>query len=571
VQLQFFRFILSKYLKKYSSKFVLGAFMILVLSLMLLPFPLFTKHLLDVTIPKKDIPELFALITIIIFVLVLEKYLIYKQSRLFFEMNSKIVLDIKKDLLKRITKTEYREYQDFDNGYLYSRINTDTERLRTLFADTIINIVKNILTFIVGFCALLFLHWKMALVAFAVLPIFAYSSYYFGSKVKKQATKYYEYSAQTTKQFQDSIRVITLAKLFSNNKFPALRFYKASKISFRSNVKLGKISFLNSAITGFLGQISPIILVGYGGYEIIMGRMSLGELIAFNSFVGYLFGPTASLVHVNVQIQRSRVALKRVQELYELPEEKCDHEFNIPDIITRIELKDIGFSYQVDKPILKSLSFTADKGERIGLVGGSGGGKTTLIKILTGLYTPESGMYLINGLSLKNAQVVALRKCMAVVEQEPMLFNDTIYKNIKLGNVNAGNDDILKAAQKAYAEEFILNLDNRYETIVGNDRLSIGQKQRIAIARALVRKPKILILDEATSNIDAISEKYINQTLEELPKDIIVFIIAHRLSTVRNCDKIIVLENGMIVESGRHDELIKMDGKYKKLFMAANV
>lgn len=552
-------------LKKYLYQFILGAIIMIILSLLLLPFPLLTKHLLDKTIPQKNIIELIILIGIIILVLILEKFLGYKQSCLFFEINSKIVIDLKKDLIKKLTITEFKEYDCLDNGYLYSRINTDTERLRTLFADTIITIIKDFLTLLVGIVALLFLHWRMAIVAFAVLPAFTFSSYYFGKKVKNQASYFYEDSAQTSKVFQESIRIITLAKLFSNRMLPAFRFYKISKKSYYSSIKLGKLSFLNSAVTGFLGQISPIILVGFGGYEIMMNRLSFGELIAFNSFIGYLFGPTASLVNVNVQIQQARVALKRVKELFALQEEKIDRNYILPTSINQLELKNIDFSYETDNLILEKLSFLIEKGERIGIVGGSGEGKTTLIRIITGLYPLSCGEYLLNNRNLTYSQVIALRKCISIVEQEPCLLNDTVYNNISFRNSSISRVDVIKAAQMAYAEEFINNLENKYDTIINNSRLSIGQKQRIAIARAIIRRPKILILDEATSNIDTISEEYIYQTIANLPQEMIVIIVTHRLNTVRNCNRIMVMSKGKIIEIGSHDELMKRNGLYTKM------
>jgi len=562
---------IRKYVAKYSSSLFLGSLALFFLSILILPTPLITKRIIDNSIPNNNQHELIYLILIVLGVLILSRIIGYFQGLLFYKINSKVILDIKLDLLKKINFLPLKVSKKYPKGYLLSRINDDTGRLHSLFVDTLTSIIKDILTFLVGLVAIFFIHWKLALVTIAILPFYISFTIYFSNKIREFSKKFYEDSAQTTNRLDESLSMLEVCKVFSQYKYILIHYYQKAKRAFHSDIKLRRISLLNVTLTGFIGGIAPIFIIGYGGFEIIHDKLTLGALIAFNSFVGYLFSPANRLIGVNIQVQKSLIALQRIQEIFELPNENLDKNYQMPNKILQLEFKEINFFYMYEKQIFESLNMLAKEGEKIGIVGSSGGGKTSLIKIITGLYPPDSGKYLVNGVQLENAQVVALRRCMAVVEQEPMLFNDTIYNNIRFGNTKASYEEILKAAQLAHADEFILNLENGYETIVDNNRLSIGQKQRIAIARALVRKPKILILDEATSNIDAISEKYINQTIKELPEDIIVFIIAHRLSTIRNCDKILVLDNGKIVEKGNHDELMKLDGMYTKLQQAVNV
>ena len=483
--------------------------------------------------------------------------------------------------LEKINKLPLKISKKYGTGYLISRINDDTDRIRTLFADTVIMIIKDVLTFLVGAVVIFIFHWKLALLSVAILPFFVMSTIYFSKIIRKLSKIFYEDNAQTTRQLEESLNMLELSKVFLKYKYNLLRYFKRAKQAFRSNIKLGRTSFINNAVTGFLGGIAPIVIIGYGGYEIIQGRLTLGYLIAFNSYVGYLFGPTSRLINVNIQIQKALMALERVRELFDLPEEEMDKEIIIPEKIEQLEFVNVHFSYDKlatktqshkernyteDNQVLKGITFTANRGEKIGIVGSSGGGKTTLLRLLAGLYEVDKGKILLNGRSLTTSELIALRKQVAIVEQEPYLFNDTIYNNIRFGNGRASEEEIYSAAKQAYADEFIKQLPNSYQTEVGEKgtNLSVGQKQRIAIARALVKKPKILVLDEATSNIDSLSEEFINRTIFNLSEDMIVFIIAHRLHTVMRCDRILVLEKGKIVEEGTHQVLLKMDGYYKR-------
>ncbi len=582
-------FFLKRFFKRHTSSLILGAILIFLLSLLILPTPLITRRILDRTIPEQNLQELVILILIVFVLLSITKIISYFQGLLFYKINRKVILDIRLDLLKKVNKLPLRISKTYSSGYLISRINDDTGRLQSLFADTIINIAKDVLTFLVGLTAIFFIHWKLALVSIIILPFYIVSTVYFSKKVREQSKIYYEDSAQTTRQLEESLSMLELSKIFLRYKYKLLRYFQAAKQAFRSDIKLGRTSFLNNAVTGFIGGIAPIAIIGYGGYEIIQGRLTIGYLVAFNTFVGYLFGPASRLVNVNIQIQRALMALQRVRELFDLPEEEFAKEFEMKEEIRNIAFEKITFSYEQrellsnatpdenmpsktnnaetknhEKNVLTNISLYIERGEKIGIVGSSGAGKTTLLRLLSGLYLPDEGSIKVNDRVLSNGEVVAFRKYIAVVEQEPFLFNDTIYNNIRFGNTRATKEEIILAARQSHSEEFISNIDEGYDAIVGNKgcNLSVGQKQRLAIARALVKKPKILILDEATSNIDPLSEKFIMDTIYNLPKDMIVIIVAHRLSTIRYCDKIVILGNGMIIETGSHDALVEKAGKY---------
>jgi len=562
-------FNILSHLKRYSAPLVFGGILILSSSLLLLPIPLLTRHILDNSIPNGKTTELFVLIALAFGVLLIQRIIGYIQGMLFYKVNNRIVFDIRLSLLKKIGNAQIGVLRQYGNGYLMSRINSDTESLRSLFADTLVNIIKDSLTLIVGLIAIFFLHAKLALLVCCLLPFYITAMIYYAKKTKKISKIYFENMAQTGKTLDENLSGLEPIRLFCRPYYNLLRYAKTNATAYRSGVKAGRISYLNGLTLGIIGGLSPLIIVGYGGYEIINSRLTIGSLIAFNSFVGYVFGPINSLVNVNVTIQSALVALDRIKELFALPEENSNSSSRVSTGSAShnpfaILMQDLTFTYEDNKPILNGITFSAQSGQKIGICGCSGGGKSTIFKLLTGLYQPQCGAISINDKDLSNSDIIALRRYIAVVEQEPFLFNDTIYNNIAFGRAGATEEEIMEAAKQAHVDEFVKNMSDGYQTQTGikGNALSVGQKQRIALARALLKQPKILLLDEATSAIDPISEEYIINTINNLPSDMIVMMVAHRLTTIRNCDKILVLDKGCIAESGTHDELIQLHGLY---------
>ena len=317
--------------------------------------------------------------------------------------------------------------------------------------------------------------------------------------------------------------------------------------------------------------LTQFIIYGISFYLILEGRMTIGELVMFNGYAAMLFGPFVKLGHNWQVVQNGLIALERAEKILILPKEIYRPE-NAPvlsEIKGEVEFKDVSFAYKSSKLVLENINFKVKAGEVIALVGESGMGKSTLMDLISAYYFPIAGKVLIDGHDTKNLDLKFLRSKISVVPQEIVLFNDTIEINIKYGSFGASLKKIMDAAQKAHALEFIENFPKKWKQIVGERgvKLSVGQKQRVAIARAILRNPKILILDEPTSALDAKSESIIKESLEELMKGRTTFIVAHRLSTVRKADRILVLDKGKITESGTHDELVKKKGGiYRQLY-----
>ncbi|MGI6198310.1 MAG: ABC transporter ATP-binding protein [Candidatus Cloacimonadaceae bacterium] len=561
------RFLLPYY-KKHLKGIVWGVAALFLLSLLVLPTPLITRRIIDYSLPHKDARDLLTWVLAALGLLVFSRTIAYFYMVLFFRINAKIMLDIRLKIVIKLSSVSLRVYNKYSTGYLISRINDDATRLGPLLANSLAMILRDILILLVGVIAILTIHWKLSLLTLAILPIFVYVTTHYREKVKELSKKYYECYAQETNQLEETLTNMRTSKMFHNYGYSRAKYYKAMLSSYYSNLKQGNLTILINVMAVLVTGIYPLVIMAYGGLEVISGRLSIGSIFAFNVFVGYLFGPVNRLINANVQIQQAAVSLRRIYEFFELPDEEIDTEFRLNDEFTGIKLSSIRYSFDGDKEVLVGIDLCIMKGERIGLAGNSGSGKTTLIRIISGLYVPESGCYELNGESLTKPQIATLRQYVAVVDQEPCLFRDTVFNNIRFGNPDADESQVISCAIKAHADEFINKLKDGYQTIIDNDSLSVGQKQRIAIARALLRNTKILILDEATSNIDAISESYINKTIMDLPPDMALIIVAHRLSTLQQCSRILVLEDGRITQNGSFDELAQKEGLFRKLIQS---
>jgi len=338
----------------------------------------------------------------------------------------------------------------------------------------------------------------------------------------------------------------------------------------RSIFDLTWVSNLQFSLKIFVELIGGIIILWVGGISVINGEMTIGALITFHSLLAYFLDPVKNLINLQPQIQTAVVAADRLGEILDLKAEKTEAEYRklAPASLSGdIEIKNLNFRYGTRKPVLENINLKIEKGQKIAFVGESGSGKTTLSKLLLHLYTPETGDILINGNNIEDIQLECLRERIAYIPQETFLFSGSIFENLTLGLDNATMDDIIQASKMAQAHDFINELPLRYETRLEENgaNLSGGQRQRLAIARAMLKKPDILILDEATSNLDAVTERALDRTIHEFARDMTTIFIAHRLSTIKNCDKIYVLDKGKIVEQGTHKELIVLGGKYAYL------
>lgn len=556
-----------RFLKPYWKKGVIAfLFMLLAVGLQL-PMPFLTKYLIDKVLVLKSFKILNIIGLVLVGVLFVRAASTFIESFLLTTFRGRVLFDIRLKLFEHIQKLSLSFFRKKETGYLMSRVSGDVNAVQGLLADTLVSFGQNTLTFIAGIACTLYIHPKLAIICFGILPLYLLSLQVFNKRIRRMSHDVRERYAMVQKDLQELLSAIFIIKAFTGEKRSTIRLLKSVKDAIRKEVRLDITAALASISSVIISAAGPIVLIWYGCGEIIRGSLTVGGLIAFNSFIRYLFGPARALFNLNIGIQRSLAACERVFEIMDIaPEREGKNDIKVAE--GKVVFENASFSYDGEERVLKNISFEVNPGELVAIVGRSGVGKTTLVSLIPRFYEPEEGKILIDGEDIKDANLKKLRKNIGIVAQETFLFSDTIKENISFGNPDANDREIEEAARLAYCNEFIKTLPGGYETKVGERgvNLSGGERQRISIARAILKNPKILILDEATSNLDSESEKKIQKALEPLMKKRTTFVIAHRLSTIINADRILVLHDGKIVEVGTHKELYKENGVYKNLY-----
>ncbi len=557
-------YLLFRYFKPHKRKAIIGGIFMLFNVALLLPTPLLTLYLIDKVLPEKNV-SLLCLISILTIVIIVLSSVFASLQQIFFQrFNESIVFKMQLDLFNRVQALPHHQRKKMQTGYLMSRVIDDPERLHSLLVETAFSILKDVLTLLVGIILVFYIHWKLACIAILLLPAYALIFKFYNKKIRNSSTDYYEKRAQITKKVQESISLHDLFKLFNAYKYDAIKLVGYLKESVKKSIYRTVLVSVSTALLGIISGVGPIFVIWYGLYEIMHGRLTLGELIAFNSYIGYLFGPTNRLIKVNLSIQQSLAAWERIYEYLTLNNKEENKSYKINKVTQELKgeivFNQVSFSYDNDE-ILKKISLNIPPKSVIGILGKSGCGKTTMMSLITMLHTNYSGEILIDGINIKDYDIASLRGQIAVVSQEPSLFCNTIFDNIQIGNRLITYDKIVQACKTVNIHDFILSLPEKYNTIIDEraTNLSIGQKQRIAIARAIARDPKILILDEPTSNLDIETERLIYSSLSDFIKSRTTIIITHRVAINLKFDAIISLRKGIISTTGNYNDLYEDD------------
>lgn len=559
---------LLKYLKPYRAKLIFAMiFMSLVASANGLTAYI-VKPVLDNIFFEKNAAMLKIIPFGVVVLYLLKGIFDYFQAYLMGFVGQKVITDIRDQIFNALQKQPLSYFDKTPTGTIISRIVNDVTLVQSAVSDAFTAILKDIFT-IVGLIFVVFYRdWKLATIAFIVLPFATYPIVSFGRRLRKISTKTQKEMAKLTNFLHETITGQRIVKAFCMEEYESKRFKIENETLFNIILKRYKIRALSSPIMEVLGGIAIAIIIWYGGSEVISGKSTPGNFFSFTAALLMLYEPIKRLNRENHNIQQGLAASQRVFEIIDRQPEIFEQEdaINIENVRGAIDFKDVFFKYD-DKMILNNINLKINQNEILAIVGESGVGKTTLANLIPRFYDVTKGCIEVDGVDIRNVTINSLRKNIALVTQDVILFNDTIKANICYGE-EQNLEKIEEAASMAYAHDFITKFSKQYDTVVGEKgmRLSGGQKQRIAIARALYKNTPILILDEATSSLDATSEVEVQKAFDNLMKGRTTIVIAHRLSTIMNAHRIIVLAGGTIVQIGSHKELINTEGPYQKLY-----
>ncbi|MFQ6132465.1 MAG: ABC transporter ATP-binding protein [Armatimonadota bacterium] len=483
----------------------------------------------------------------------------------------RLLFDLRQRLFRHLQSLSLRFYETQHTGRIMSRVLYDVDVVQSILGGSLLNVVVSTVTLVAVLGIVMATNWRLGVVALVVMPLYAVNFMVFRKRLRAASADAQERYSDIYGTLSERISGVKIVKSFVRERSESRRFVSEVREQFALNVRTRRISILMDIGSQLITGSATLAILYFGGREVIIhGRMSPGELVAFNMYMGMVYRPITTLVKSSGIVQRVLNAIERIFETLDMaPEvrEKKDALVLPDDIEGRVEFRKVDFSYEPGQPVLQDINFTAEPGKMIALVGPSGGGKSTLVNLIPRFYDPDDGAILVDGYDLRDVKLSSLRKHIGMVLQETFLFSGTIRANIRYGKTDATDAEIVAAAQAANAHDFIMEFPEGYETEIGERgvRLSGGQRQRIAIARAILRNPKLLILDEATSSLDSEAEALIQEALDKLMQDRTTFVIAHRLSTVMNADEILVIDEGRIVERGTHLELAEAGGVYQRL------
>ena len=561
------------YVKPYRIEYAIGMFFLLGGSLANLAFPKLLGDLVDAGNKGSLAGEINHIIVLLLAILVIQAVFSYFRSVLFANVTEKTMADIRRFTYNHLIKLPLNFFDKHRVGELNSRISSDISMLHETFTTTLADFIRQMVVIIGGVGLLIYTSPQLTVFMLAILPVVILGIWFFGRFIRKLSREAQKKTAESNTIVEETLQGIRSVKSYTNEFFEMeryrLKINEVAKAGMKSGIYGGLFS--STLIIGLFGSL--VAVVWRGALLLLNGEIETGELFSFVIYSGYIGGTIGGVAAVFARMQKFIGATEDLFEIFESEEEKIqsvEEETQKFVFSGRVTFKNMSFAYpsRPETEVLKNINLTIEPGNLIALVGKSGAGKSTFATLLLHLYEPGTGQILFDQSSITEINLTGLRKQIALVPQDIFLFGGTIRENIAYGRSGASEEDIIKAARGANAMEFIDRFPEKMETVVGErgTQLSGGQRQRIAIARAILKDPKLLILDEATSSLDSESEQLVQNALEKLMKNRTSIVIAHRLTTIRNADKIVVLENGEIVETGTHDELMRLkSGAYRIL------
>ncbi|MCL1972012.1 MAG: ABC transporter ATP-binding protein/permease [Endomicrobia bacterium] len=562
---------LFKYLKPYIPRFIFALLFMVIYAVMDIYVLTVLNNFINKIFLRNDTAEMLLRIALIFpIVYAVLGITEYGRSYLLNYIAQNVVRDMRKDLHTKLMSLSHNFYVHTSSAKIMSRVTNDLGALHAAITRVPATITREFLIFVGVTIYIFYLNWKFALIVLIVLPLVAFPLVILSKKMKRAAVEGQQQMAEIYSSLSKMLNGFSVIRAFSSEKHEIQKFRSDNNKFYNIALRMIRIDSRLAPMIEFIGALAAGIVLFFGGRDVINGVWTPGDFLVFFYAITKMYKPIKNFASLNSQIQNGLAGAERVFEI--LDEQPSVRNISGATVLkpfkNSIVYKDVTFGYLKEKNILENFNITINKGEKIAVVGHSGSGKTTIANLLMRFYEPESGMILIDGTDIRKVTLESLREQIGIVSQDVMLFDDTIKYNISYGSFNASTEDIIRAAKNANAHDFISKLPQGYDTLTGERgmKLSGGEKQRISIARAMLKNPPILILDEATSALDSQSERLVQNAIENLMKNRTAILIAHRLATVKNSDKIIVMDNGCVAETGTHEALMCIEnGIYNKL------
>jgi ATP-binding cassette, subfamily B, bacterial MsbA len=533
--------------------------------------PWIMKIAIDRVLQTSDYELLFVLAMTVILIFLIRALMRYTTSWLSGYTGMRILLDIRQRLFKHLQSLSLRFYEEYRTGKLISNVLTDVSMINQLI-DTIKQLANAVMMILVLTIVLFFINVPMAFCALAILPLQCVNFFYFKRVLKQGHMNLREQMSEVSANLSETLSGIKVVKSFGMERAESRSFFSSLRPTLGMVLNIHNNSAYLWIISDILNVITQLLVIWVGVGQVSGGHLTIGEFVAFYSYVSMLLGPITTISTLSANVSQGLAGTARIIKLLNtIPEIKeAKHPLKLDQLTGRVTFKDVTFGYHSDNPVISDFSLTIEPGQKVALVGPSGSGKSTITNLLLRFYDTDSGKITVDGKDIKRLKFDSYRNHIGVVLQESFLFSGSISENIAYAKKDAVNEEIEKAGQMANVEEFANNFDEGYDTKVGENGTSLsgGQRQRIAIARAILKDPAILILDEATSSLDTVSEHLVQEALDNLMQGRTTIIIAHRLSTIKNADIIVVMEEGRVKQVGKHEDLVNVPGVYLDMYEA---